>query len=263
MKTFRKIGTTAILFCLPFITFAWGTNGHRISGEIAFSYLSPKAKAAVQQILGNESLALASNWADFIKSDDAYQYLSSWHYIDLDNISSYSQLQAYLATDTETDAYTKLNFLITELKKTGLSKENKLLYLHMLIHITEDLHQPLHTVKTEQGGNGIKVVFDGKETNLHSLWDSGLIDFQKLSYTEYAAAINHTTPAQLAEWQKAPISQWIFDSNQLAVAIVAGIKPNVPLNTYKYNFNYVDTLNQQLLKGGVHLAGILNELFGK
>jgi len=34
----------------------------------------------------------------------------------------------------------KLNFLISELKKKGLSKENKLLYLHMLIHIAEDVH---------------------------------------------------------------------------------------------------------------------------
>ena len=31
---------------------------------------------------------------------------------------------------------------------------------------------------------------------------------------------------------------------------------------YKYNFNYLAILNQQLLKGGVHLAGLLNEIFG-
>ena len=32
--------------------------------------------------------------------------------------------------------------------------------------------------------------------------------------------------------------------------------------SFRYNFDYVETMNQQLLKGGVRLAGLLNELFG-
>ena len=47
---------------------AWGMLGHRVVGEIADSYLSPKAKAAIKDILGNETMAMASNWADFIKA---------------------------------------------------------------------------------------------------------------------------------------------------------------------------------------------------
>ncbi|MBE9668079.1 S1/P1 nuclease [Mucilaginibacter boryungensis] len=261
MKIFRKISLVAIMFCLPVITFAWGTNGHRICGEIAYSYLTPKAKLAVQQILGNESVAMASNWADFIKSDDNYRYLSAWHYVDFDKPYTLPEMKAFLAKDTEVDAYTKMNFLIAELKKPTTTKENKLLYLHMLIHIVEDVHQPMHTAhKDDQGGNGFKVSWFGKPTNLHSIWDTELINFQELSYTEYAAAINHTTAAQRAEWQKAPISEWLYESNQLAEAIYAGAKPNDNLS-YKYNFNNLATLNQQLLKGGVRLAGVLNEIF--
>jgi hypothetical protein len=30
---------------------------------------------------------------------------------------------------------------------------------------------------------------------------------------------------------------------------------------YNYNFQFIDTINQQLLKGGVRLAGVLNQLF--
>src|SRR5476651_2061346 len=154
MKIFRKFGVAAIMFCLPFTTFAWGTNGHRICGEIAYGYLTPKAKAAVDQILGNESMALASNLSDFIKSVPNFKYLSSWHYIDFDKPYSQKEMDDFLAKDTETDAYTKMNFLIAELKKKDLPKDAKLLDLHMLIHIIEDVHQPMHTAhKDDQGGN--------------------------------------------------------------------------------------------------------------
>jgi hypothetical protein len=61
-----------------------------------------------------------------------------------------------------------------------------------------------------------------------------LIDFQQLSYTEYAMAINHTTTAQRAEWQKAPISQWLFESSQIAEKFILKQKMAIrliPTNT--------------------------------
>lgn len=259
---FKKTLLAVIILYAPVKTMAWGMEGHRISGQIAESYLTPKARKAVQVILGDESIAIASNWADFIKSDPAYSYLSSWHYIDFDKPYTYPEMKAYLASDTNTDAYTKLQFLITELKKKDLSKQNKLLYLHMLIHITEDIHQPLHTGHTEdKGGNDIKVNWFSTSTNLHSVWDSQLIDFQQLSYTEYATAINHASTVDVAEWQKAPLSMWIFESAQIANVLYTEVKSGDTLN-YKYNFTHIDTLNRQLLKGGVRLAGLLNQIFG-
>jgi hypothetical protein len=68
----------------PLQSMAWGTQGHRIAGQIAYAWLTPKTRQAIDAILGRESLALAGNWADFIKSDPAYNYLSPWHYIDFD-----------------------------------------------------------------------------------------------------------------------------------------------------------------------------------
>ena len=262
MKNILKKALLIIALYAPIHSMAWGTLGHRISGQIAESYLTPKARAAVKAILGNESIAMASNWADFIKSDPAYAYLSSWHYIDFSKPYTYPEMRTYLAADTNVDAFTKLNFCIAQLKKPDLSKQNKLLYLRMLIHITEDIHQPLHTGHAEdKGGNDIKVNWFGTPTNLHSVWDSQLIDFQQLSYTEYAANINHATPAEIAQWQKAPVSMWIFESSEIANILYTEVKQGDTL-TYKYNFNHLDTLNRQLLKGGVRLAGLLNEIFG-
>ncbi|HEY4326002.1 MAG TPA: S1/P1 nuclease [Mucilaginibacter sp.] len=258
----KKFILAVVIFYIPLQSMAWGTEGHRVAGQIAYSYLTPQARKAIQQILGDESVALASNWADFIKSDPAYSYLSPWHYIDFDKVYTYPEMKEYLDNDAKVDAYTKLNMLISELKKKNLSKESKLLYLRMLIHIVEDVHQPMHAAHADdKGGNDFKLNWFNNPTNLHSVWDSQLIEFQQLSYTEYATAINHTTEQQRAEWQKAPISQWLFESNQIAEKLYTEIKPGDTLN-YKYNFTHIDIVNEQLLKAGVRLAGVLNSIFG-
>ena len=251
----------AILYA-PLQSMAWGDKGHRITGQIASSYLSPKARAAVKAILGNETIAMASTWADFIKSDPAYNYLYNWHFIDFDKPYTYPELQSFLKQDTSVDAYTKIQFMVGELKKKNLAQDKKVLYLRMLIHVVEDIHQPMHTAHTDdKGGNDFKVNWFNEPSNMHSVWDSKLIEFQNLSYTEYANAINFTTPAQRAAWQKEPISKWLFDSKEIAEKIYASSKQDDKLN-YKYNFQFIGTVNQQLLKAGVHLAGILNQIFG-
>lgn len=249
-----------VLFYLPFQAGAWGTLGHRIVGQIADTYLSPKARVAIRSILGNESLAMASNWADFIKSDTTVHY-DNWHYIDLKAGFSYDKLQAYLKNDADTDAYTRLQFLTAELKKKQLPAAEKLFCLRMLIHIAEDLHQPLHVREEEKGGNDIRVQWFSDHTNLHSVWDSKLIDNQQLSYTEYATAINHPTAAQRAAWQKEPLSRWIFDSYTIATPILAEITHADQRLSYRYNYDHLGTLNTQLVKGGVRLAGLLNDIF--
>src|SRR3954451_5468159 len=96
---------------LPKYSAAWGMEGHRITGQIAESYLTPKARRAIQTILGDTSIAIASNWPDFIKSDSTLRYLDPWHYINVEDNLSFGAMQAYLNKDTATDAYTKLNFL--------------------------------------------------------------------------------------------------------------------------------------------------------
>lgn len=258
----KKLLLIIAVIYAPLQSMAWGTQGHRICGQIASSYLTPKARKAIEAILGSEPIALASNWADFIKSDPAYNYLSPWHYIDFDKAYSYPEMVEYLNHDTKVDAYTKLQFLINELKKKNLNKENQLFYLRMLIHIIEDVHQPMHTAHADdKGGNDFKVNWFSTPTNLHSVWDSQLIDFQQLSYTEYASAIHFCTAEQRAQWQADPISKWIFESNQIAEKLYTEIKPGDTLN-YRYNFTHIAIVNQQMLKAGVRLAGLLNSIFG-
>ena len=73
MKAFKKIIAGIILCYTPILTMAWGTNGHRITGQIADSYLTPKARAAIKKILGDEPVSVTGNWADFVRSDPNYK----------------------------------------------------------------------------------------------------------------------------------------------------------------------------------------------
>ncbi|MBS1638788.1 MAG: S1/P1 nuclease [Bacteroidetes bacterium] len=262
MKSIKKVLIISAFLYIPYVSMAWGLLGHRVVAEIASTYLTPKAKAAIKDILGNESMAMSANWADFIKSDPTYNYLSSWHYVDFKAGMSCEDVKKYLAIDTADDAYTKINFLTAELKKKNLDKDKKLMYLRLLIHIVGDIHQPMHTAHDDdQGGNKVYVLWFGQKSNLHSVWDSKLIDEQGLSYTEYANAINYTTPAQRQAWQKETVQQWICDSHELAESLYAEIKQPEQKLSYRYNFDHIAQLNQQLLKGGVHLAGLLNSIF--
>ena len=261
---FRITLLIAFTFIFSAPAFAkWGPTGHRIVAEIADSYLSKKAKRAIAEILGTESLAMSANWADFIKSDSTYNYLSSWHYINMPAGLSKDEFTQKLEKDSATDAYTKLNFLISELKKNDLAADKKQMYLRLLIHIAGDIHQPMHVSRAEdQGGNKIKLSWFAESTNLHSLWDDKLVEFQKLSYTEYAGAINHVTKAQRKSWSAEPVSDWCYDSYSLSAQLYSEINTPEPRLSFRYNFDHVEMLNRQLLKGGVHLAALLNEIFG-
>ena len=251
-----------ILFYLPLNGRAWGLLGHRIVGEIADKYLTEKSRQEIRKILGHETVAMSSNWADFIKSDTAYRYLNNWHYINFPKGLSYAEMKEFLKKDTAIDAYTRIVFLTKELKKKNLAKDKKVMYLRLLIHIVGDIHQPLHvSPEGTTGGNDIKVNWFSDPTNLHSVWDSHLVEHQQLSYTEYARAINSSTAAQRKSWQQQPLSQWLYNSYQIAQQLHDEIKGTDTKLGYRYNYDHLETMNRQLLIGGVHLAGLLNEIF--
>lgn len=263
MRKVFFIVTALVLVSLPTRSFAWGVLGHRVIGGIAETYLAPKAKAALKHLLGNESIAMASTWADFIKSDRSYDYLGHWHYANISSGKSQLEFTQYLQKDTSTNLYTKLNFIVGELKSKNLQKEQQVFYLKLLIHLVGDAHQPMHMGRPEdKGGNDIRLTWFGQPTNLHRVWDEHLVEFQQLSYTEHIAAINFTTPTQRKEWMRQPISDWLYESYQDAQKIYSEINVQDKLR-YDYNYRNVTLMNENLLKGGVRLAGLLNDIFGK
>ena len=262
MKKLRIIIVVAILAYLPFNANAWGVLGHRVVGEVADHYINAKTRKAIQQILGSESIAMTANWADFIKSDTSYNYLSNWHYVNLPANLSKTDVFSFLDNYPEANIYSKINEMIEVLKNKSSTPDQKKLALRMVIHLVGDLHQPMHTARKEDlGGNRVFLTWFGEKTNLHRVWDSDLVDFQGLSFTEYTKAINHVSKQEVLSLQSASLKDLVFESYGLCNKIYAtGIKNDDKLS-YQYNFDWIETVNQQLLKGGVRLAGILNGIY--
>ena len=61
----------------------WGQTGHRVVGLVAENHLTKKAKDKINFLLDGNSLANVSTYADEIKSDKKYNYISKWHYVNI------------------------------------------------------------------------------------------------------------------------------------------------------------------------------------
>ena len=259
----KKLYTLAT-FCL-FITFSthlhahycarWGATGHRVVATIAESYLNKKAKAAVAEILGNETMVFASTWFDDIKSDSKYRKYSPWHYTTVPDGATYDEI----TTPEQGDVVTAINIFIDDLKNTTKSIEERRFALCGLIHLIGDIHQPLHVGKPgDRGGNSVKVSWMGDDSNLHRVWDSDMIRLNGMSYTELAKNINFTTAQQVNDWQSTSVAAWADESITYREQVYSIGDGNLG---YKYKYHNFDTVKLRLLQGGVRLAGVLNQVF--
>lgn len=234
----------------------WGQNGHRIVGDIAADYLNSEAREAVNRVLDETSMAIASTWMDKIKSDPAYDHTHDWHWVTIPNGMTYEETEK----NPNGDLINTLRSIISELKNDSLSAEEEQEKLKMLIHLVGDIHQPLHVgTGKDRGGNDTKVQWFNEKSNLHRVWDSEIINDTKLSYTEFSRAINHPTDQQIDKWQDSKVLDWAYESMELrdqAYDLPADRKIG-----YKYQYQKRDLLDQQLLKGGIRLAGVLNDIY--
>lgn len=235
--------------------FAWGKIGHRVTGAIADRYLSDEARAAIAEILGPEGLAEGSTWADFMRAspEDFWQLESSpYHYVTIPVGQTYADAGA----PPQGDAITAIHQFTRTLKDPAASREEKALALRFIVHIIGDLHQPLHAGNgTDRGGNDFAVTYFGRESNLHRVWDSGMIDDEQLSYSEMTEWLaQKITPEEVAEWTDINPVVWAMES----AAVRDTIYPDDPNLSYAYVFEHIDMVKLRLSQAGVRAAAYLN-----
>lgn len=249
----------AVVLCLSLIS--WGVVGHRAIGQIAENHLTPKAQAAVQELLGSESLAMVSTYPDEIRSYEKYAYTAPWHYVNVAHGLSFEQFSKELTSMEKPNIYKAILDCTKDLKDPAKSKEDKVFALKFLVHLVGDLHQPMHTGRSEDsGGNGIKIKLMRKESNLHSLWDSGLIDYAGMSYLELAKSCDVISKQETKEWQKDDVTKWAFESYEISQQLYAEAAQN-PDFDYNYYPKHADFIKKRLAQAGLRLAGVLNEIY--
>lgn len=242
------------------LAFGWGQTGHRVAGAIAAEYLSPEAEAAVVEILGRESLARASTWPDFMRADpdEFWQKTASpWHYVTVPPDKTYRDVGA----PPQGDAYTALRRFASTLTDPDAGRDDKALALRFAVHIIADLHQPLHAGNgKDRGGNDFDVVYFDEPTNLHRVWDAGIVDRMQLSYSELADwLLADLDVATFRAWNDPDPLTWIAESAELRDRIY----PEERELYWSYDFAWKATVEQRLAQAGVRTAAWLNALFAR
>lgn len=236
----------------------WGQTGHRVVGEIAYNHLTKKAIRNLEKLVGKESLAMMSTYADEIKSDRKYDQYKPWHYVNWKEGETYSTSAKNSKGDLIV-GIAKCKEIISDPKR---SQEDKIFYLKMLVHLVGDLHQPLHIGRAEdRGGNAIRVKWFRGNSNLHSVWDTKMIESYNMTYSELSTNLDHFTKVQVAAIQKGTVLDWVNETRVLTMKVYQSAKPNQNLS-YRYMYDHFATVKKQLQKGGLRLAKVLNELFG-
>ncbi|WP_340074826.1 S1/P1 nuclease [Leptobacterium sp. I13] len=238
-------------------TYYWGKTGHRVVGEVAEAHLTGKAKRQIKKLLDGEGLALVSNHADDIKSDERFRGFSPWHYVNFPFDKKYGEE----APSEYGDLIMGIEKCIEVLKSDTASLEDKSFYLKLLVHFIGDLHQPLHVGRTEdKGGNDIQVRWFGSGSNLHRVWDSNMIDHYGMSYTELAANLPQLSKKERKAIQAGSLMDWVYESQELAKKVYPSANVGEKLG-YRYMYDHFNIVKLQLQKGGLRLAKVLNEVF--
>lgn len=246
-----------ITFLLPLPMLAWGATGHRVVGAIAEQHLTKKARKAVHALLGDESMAIAATWMDEVKSDRVYDGTHDWHWVTIPDGSTYASAEK----NPHGDVIEAIGRMEALLRSDTVPQARRKVALLMLIHLVGDLHQPLHVGRgDDKGGNDLQVRWFNKGSNLHRVWDSGMIDHKDLSYSELAASIDHADAGQVRNWLQGTPADWAQEEMAYRPQIYDDIQPGEKLG-YAYEYRNWPLVQEQLLKGGIRLAGLLNALF--
>lgn len=291
----------------------YGAQGHKTIAAVAHNFLTPIAKKEIKKLLDKinaSTLADVASWADEIKptsshipnDTDTQKFLkdfpasNEWHFVDLPLDASGYDTIVYAAFVKEDDVVHTTQECINILLGKS-EKFSKLNALRWLVHLTGDMHQPLHLAcsyidstgpkpklvfekdeiiskgllqKSDRGGNKILLMTSvgtgGKA--LHSYWDSSLLamdnDFSN-------AAFDPPSPVSKTKLVTLPAA-WVSDNVQYAKEAYKGLtvkgkdpkqktKVIVSWNKASYDKRCVPIVKKLCLKGASRLAFLLNSIY--
>lgn len=248
-------------------SFGWGKVGHESVAEIARTQLLPQVAATIQDLLSDMDIVDAANWPDQIKSDPKWKHASTYHYMGISDGSEYFRQLASLSPSAQKlgDVLRGLVKAEDVLRDSGSTKDEKAWALGFMVHFMGDLHQPLHTGRPEdKGGNAVTLKYFNKSTNLHAVWDSGIITAilkpppRTLPDTlKFIDQLRTPSTAEIADWQNSYIMDWTLES----VAPRKDIYKDVKLSSSAYQKKYAPLVNEHILRAGYRLAAWLNAIF--
>ena len=229
---------------------AWGPVGHQTVAMAARAQLTPEALSRLQELMALEpaaTLADIATWADEHRSPET----APWHYVNFP-VGDCNYRPARDCPDGQC-IVAALDAQLQTLSSTAPPPE-RLQALKWVVHLVADLHQPLHAGMLEdRGGNRYQLQFLLRWSNLHALWDSGLI--------HHMGEDAPTLAARLARqfWPSAPgsLSVRAAAEESCRIARKPGFYPPGTVGQ-EYISTYTPIVEQRLWLASVRLAALLN-----
>jgi hypothetical protein len=243
------------------MAFGWGMEGHRLVVRLAETMLTPQARVEVASTLApGETLGALASWADEVRN--RRKDTVPWHFVDIPLHSR--------GLDMKRDCpmgncvIGKIEDFRKIWRDPSASPTSRREALLFLVHFVGDLHQPLHCEDNDdQGGNKVPVWAWGRETNLHSVWDSGILDHMADEDSLFHTLSEAETPTHLKEWSGGTVEQWAEESFHLAQTTVYSLLPHAQDGFVSLPESYEragePVIELQLEKAGARLAATLNE----
>ncbi len=237
----------------------WGPEGHKVIALIAEQNMSSAALERAKVILSGNSLEGVANWADDIKGERPYT--ARWHYIDIPLDAS--------TIDLERDCphgacvLVKTEQFLAALKNPRSNRAAKAEALKFVVHLTGDLHQPLHCENDDdEGGNLLRVIWHGYPDDLHWVWDTGLIqDIDRDPESLAEELERRITREDRLAWDRGSIADWVLQSHRLAqmVAYQDLRRERPPVIGRRYEREADPVVELQLERAGIRLAYLLDQ----
>ncbi len=264
MSAIRRLATAALAFLLIAPVQAWGPLGHGTVAALAQRHLSPAAEAEVIRLLAPEhtqQLADVASWADQIQNDPALDALwkqtRSQHYINFHGNCDYVPVRDCRDGRCVVGALQYYVGILGDRRQPDSARREALKFV---VHFVGDIHQPLHAgSRDDKGGNAYQVQFDGKGSNLHKVWDSGMLNSRRLDWQDYARTLDAGAPVTLPA-PREPLddayAQWAQESCRISSA--PGFYPDGHTIGAAYVGAELPVAEQRVRMAGRRLAELLN-----
>ncbi len=237
---------------------AWSQKGHDTVAYIAECHFTPATADSVAYILDGKSPVYWANWLDNASHTPPYAYTKTWHYKNIDEGVAYEDAPL----NPKGDVVTAIREQIAILADSVSTKGQKELAMKILIHCVGDMHQPMHMGHlSDQGGNRTKVRYFDRDTNLHSIWDGSLMNSgHAWTYTEWQHQLDRLPAGQEAAETAGNVDDWARQTYDIATRVYDYFPQGAKVS-YNEIAAWTPTIEQQLLRGGLRLARILNAIF--
>jgi len=261
----------------------WNADGHRIVCSIAWQRLAPAVRAEVDRLIAldplYDSFADACVWPDEVRAlvregVPSVQRLARYataHYVNTPPGSP--GVDPSTCTTRRADRSPSPCVLdgIAEFSDSlqfSSSDQHRLEALKFVGHFVADLHQPLHAGYGEdRGGNDTRVNVMGlPDRTLHWVWDGFFLEHAGRPWAASADSLAAgVRPVDARLWSDSPPLRWADESYQIVerdLYASLGVQPG-DTDGYvdqQYFDRHIGTVQTQLQKAGVRLAGLLNTL---